>query len=292
MTVYIIANPHAGNRQARTIVEKIKSYFTEEVVVFYTEKKDDEKRQVEKLQKVFVKSDQIMILSGDGTLSKVLYYLPVEIPVAYYPVGSGNDFANALNLPGLEDTINAMKSGTIKSFNCFKYDSGLMINSLDMGFPAYVVNKASKSKLKAFLNKIYLGKLTYIAMAIKSLFKTPLAQVSLEKENGQILHLDHLYLFSLANNTYFGGGITIWPDALAFHSNLDLVYAKDFSFYKRIVLLLSIVCKKHKLNSHLKHESLTKLSISFSENSLIEIDGEILNLEHITLNSERRFLYM
>lgn len=45
MTLYIIANPHAGNKNVSTIVGKIQElYHTEDISVFYTEQKDDEKK--------------------------------------------------------------------------------------------------------------------------------------------------------------------------------------------------------------------------------------------------------
>lgn len=46
MTLYIIANPHAGNKNASTIVGKIQElYHTEDISVFYTEQKDDKKNK-------------------------------------------------------------------------------------------------------------------------------------------------------------------------------------------------------------------------------------------------------
>ena len=46
MTLYIIANPHTGNKNASTIVGKIQElYHTEDISVFYTEQKDDEKNK-------------------------------------------------------------------------------------------------------------------------------------------------------------------------------------------------------------------------------------------------------
>lgn len=70
MTLYIIANPHAGNKNASTIVGKIQElYHTEDISVFYTEQKDDEKKQVINILRSFKESDHLMIIGGDGTLS-------------------------------------------------------------------------------------------------------------------------------------------------------------------------------------------------------------------------------
>ncbi|MGT2887832.1 diacylglycerol/lipid kinase family protein [Streptococcus didelphis] len=293
MVLHIIANPHAGNHQASKIVTKIKTYFEpQEVVVLYTKKEDDEENQVAKLLKVFKVGDQIMIVGGDGTLSKVLRHLPIELPVAYYPVGSANDFARALSLPNLEQTIAAIKSASFSSINCFTYDQGLILNSLDMGFPAYVVLRASQSKVKRILNKLHLGKLTYIVIAIKSLIISPKSSILIQREDGSQLFLNNLYLFSLANNTYFGGGITIWPTATALNDNIDIVYAEGQKFWKRIAILLAIVLKKHDISPLLKHESVKSLTLYFPEDSFVDIDGEMVYLKEITLSNQKRYFYM
>lgn len=77
MTLYILANPHAGNKNASTIVGQIQEFYhTEDISVFYTEQKDDEKKQVINILRSFKESDHLMIIGGDGTLSKVMTYLP------------------------------------------------------------------------------------------------------------------------------------------------------------------------------------------------------------------------
>ena len=92
-----------------------------------------------------------MILGGDGTLSKVLYYLPADIPFAYYPVGSGNDFARALGLKKeLTHLIESTKQAP-KEITVYTYQNGLVLNSLDLGFASWVINHVEQYQLKAKL---------------------------------------------------------------------------------------------------------------------------------------------
>ncbi|HFZ6430285.1 TPA: diacylglycerol kinase family protein [Streptococcus agalactiae] len=269
MTLYIIANPHAGNKNASTIVGKIQElYHTEDISVFYTEQKDDEKKQVINILRSFKESDHLMIIGGDGTLSKVMTYLPQHIPCAYYPVGSGNDFARALKIPNLKETLTAIQTERLKEINCFIYDKGLI------------------------LNRYRLGKITYIVIAIKSLLHSSKVQVLVEGETGQQIKLNDLYFFALANNTYFGGGITIWPKASALTAELDMVYAKGHTFLKRLSILLSLVFKRHTTSKSIKHQTFKAMTVYFPKNSLIEIDGEIVELDQISLKCQKRYLYM
>ena len=212
MTLFIIANPNAGARQASQVVEKIKSNYPQlEQEIFYTATPDDEKCQVRRVLKSWTDEDYLLILGGDGTLSKVLYYLPETIPFAYYPVGSGNDFAKALRLPNLAETMDNILAESTREITIFVDQAGVLLNSLDLGFSAWVVNRAAHSVVKQMLNRLHLGKLTYILLAILSLFKNPVASVQIKKINGVLLEIKDVYFFSLANNTYFGGGIMIWP---------------------------------------------------------------------------------
>ncbi|HEO6813653.1 TPA: diacylglycerol kinase, partial [Streptococcus agalactiae] len=236
--------------------------------------------------------DHLMIIGGDGTLSKVMTYLPQHIPCAYYPVGSGNDFARALKIPNLKETLTAIQTERLKEINCFIYDKGLILNSLDLGFAAYVVWKASNSKIKNILNRYRLGKITYIVIAIKSLLHSSKVQVLVEGETGQRIKLNDLYFFALANNTYFGGGITIWPKASALTAELDMVYAKGHTFLKRLSILLSLVFKRHTTSKSIKHQTFKAMTVYFPKNSLIEIDGEIVELDQISLKCQKRYLYM
>lgn len=294
MTLFIIANPHAGAHQARQVVEKIKSNYPQlEQEIFYTATPDDEKCQVRRVLKSWTDDDRLLILGGDGTLSKVLYYLPEDIPFAYYPVGSGNDFAKALSLPDLATTMANLLAGTSRELTIFVDSAGVLLNSLDLGFSAWVVNRAAHSVVKQMLNRLHLGKLTYILLAILSLFKNPVASVQIKKINGVLLEIKDVYFFSLANNTYFGGGIMIWPSSTVFDANLHLVYAKGKNFWQRVLILLTLVFKRHQSSPYLKHQVLVSgTSLTFFDGTLLSVDGEIIQEHQISLTAQKRKIYL
>ncbi|MEX2785523.1 diacylglycerol kinase family protein [Streptococcus sp. H49] len=294
MTIYIIANPHAGRHQARLIVEQIKELSSaQDIKSFYTRYKDDERRQVNTILQDFQEKDFLLIIGGDGTLSKVLYYLPENIPFAYYPTGSGNDFARALAIPSnLNSILTLIQSRSVREMTVFVYEKGLLLNSLDVGFAARVIHKAEGSALKTILNKYRLGRLTYLAVAAKSLFSNPTADITVKNKDGSIKHYNKSFFFSLANNTYFGGGIMIWPTASVFDKKLDFIYARGETFSRRIRILLALVLKKHQKSPYLHHEKIEEVSLEMPKDTLIEIDGEIVTTEKITLKAQKRYIYL
>ncbi|MET3645120.1 diacylglycerol/lipid kinase family protein [Streptococcus gallinaceus] len=293
MTVYIIANPHAGAQLAVDIVEEIQvNYPHLEKKIFFTTCPNDEKNQVQLALQTWQEGDTFLVIGGDGTLSKVLYHLPQNIPFSYYPVGSGNDFARALQLPDLAATIANIEAGNTREITIFAAEEGILLNSLDLGFAAWVVNEAAHSTLKRLLNRLYLGKLTYIFIAILSLLKNPVASVKIQKNNQEILELDHVYFFSVANNTYFGGGIMIWPTATVYDSQLHMIYAKGETFWKRLAILLTLVFKQHQQSSYLQHEVLETAHIKIPRESIVEVDGEIISSRELTLKAQKRKIYL
>ncbi|MCS4487976.1 diacylglycerol/lipid kinase family protein [Streptococcus sciuri] len=291
MTLLIIANPHAGNRQALAVTKAVKHIYHKPIRVFLTRFPDDEKHQVKRLLAKYQEGDKVLIVGGDGTLSKTLYYLPDTIAFAYYPVGSGNDFAHALRLPNLKMTLDRLDKEQTTEITVFTYQGGIVLNSLDLGFAAYVVKESSQSHLKFWFNKFHLGKLTYILTALKCLFKNPTANVSLTYEDGEKKVLLDLFLCSLANNRTFGGGVVIWPKASALTPRLEIVTAKGKTFRKRLAVLLTLVLKMHQHSSSLTHKSVTRLSVDFEDDAIIEIDGEIVVLKHIDLIPQKRSIY-
>src|SRR6266853_1537073 len=62
-------------------------------------------------------ADAILIFGGDGTIHRHLPALVrLQLPVLVVPIGSGNDFARALNLRSVRDSVGAwhgFESGTL-----------------------------------------------------------------------------------------------------------------------------------------------------------------------------------
>ncbi|MBM7641879.1 diacylglycerol/lipid kinase family protein [Streptococcus loxodontisalivarius] len=294
MTLYIIANPYAGNGRAKTVVKEVERIWTfSQVVPFYTQKNGDEKKQVQKLEKMFrLKEDYLLVLGGDGTLSKVLSCLARDIPFAYYPLGSGNDFARVLPNYGLKDLLAAMQKRASIELFLYAYEGGIILNSLDTGFAAWVIQSAEHSKLKKTLKRWGLGSLAYIFYGVLGIFLAPTADLYLENQAGQKKSLSQLFFFSLANNRYFGGGIMIWPQASAFKEGLDMVYGQKLGILKRINFLLALLLRKHRKRQFIRHEEVERLVLEVDESCLVQVDGEMVAERYFELVRESRQIYL
>lgn len=292
MRLFILGNPSSGKGNTKSVIEKIKSTYPQlEVITFLTRFKGDEAYQVEQyLKNGHSEKDRLLILGGDGTLSQFLKVLPKEIAFAYYPTGSGNDFARALDIRNLDSVIEAVMNNQKEPITVFTYENGVIVNSLDFGFVAKVISYSEQSWLKKLLKVVGLGKLSYLLYAIKALFLS--SNVSVEVVTDQkTLSLDNIFFISFANNTYFGGGIMIWPEASTFNSYLDLVYIVNQGFFGNIRALLDLLCHRHQTSPRIHHLSLDEVSFSLTKGNLAQVDGELIALTQGHLTSQELYIY-
>ncbi|WP_419579922.1 diacylglycerol/lipid kinase family protein, partial [Streptococcus suis] len=132
----------------------------------------------------------------------------------------GNDFAKAMNITSLYRSVDAILEGKTSRIYVLNSSYGTVVNSMDFGFAAQVINGSTNSILKKILNKVKLGKLTYLFFGIKTLFSKQAINLELTLDE-KSYQLDNLFFISVANSLYFGGGIMIWPTASAKKKEVD-----------------------------------------------------------------------
>ncbi|MGT2772213.1 diacylglycerol/lipid kinase family protein [Streptococcus marimammalium] len=293
MKIYLLANPNSGDKSALEKYEKLIQIYPEiDFKLYITTKVDDEKNQISAILSSYNKNeDAILVIGGDGTLSKVLSHLPKDIPFAYYPSGSGNDFARSLKINHIDNIILAIKRKQKQVINVINYNNGIIINSLDFGFAAKVISFSETSPLKTILGKVKLGKLVYPLYGIVSLFCTPTATVFLETEQEK-LTLSNIFFLSFANSRYFGGGIVVWPNASPFGTNIDCVYFEDEGLMKNVKTLLAILFKKHQNTTAINHKVFKKVTITSIKENIVQVDGEVIETNQLSLCCEQREIYL
>ncbi|MFC3927996.1 diacylglycerol/lipid kinase family protein [Streptococcus caprae] len=292
MAVYILSNPSSGNGRAVQVISDLHEQYPKVVFkVFETKKIGDEEKIVTDILKKFdEKYDQFLIIGGDGTLSKVLKFWPRELPFAYLAAGSGNDFAKSLGDLPQESVISAVLLSKKRPINLLVSDQGVAVNSFDLGFAAKTIALSERSKVKYLLKLLGLGRLSYIILGIRALFSSKMVSIQLEID-GQEQILNDLFFFSIANNRYFGGGITIWPESHVTTSNLTVVYAKNRGWFGNVKTLLSLICNNHHKSPNLVVQTGQSVGVRVLENSLAQIDGESFQIHEVAFTCQTRYLY-
>lgn len=240
----------------------------------------------------------IVVVGGDGSLNQALNgvknSLHPDTPLAYFPAGTGNDFARAAKLQNnpLKFIKKIKNHPTVTNVDCGRYQDLLtgeekyFVNNLGIGFDAFVVNKTNHSKLKTKFNKINIGNLTYginIAQALKGQdnFKVKILT------NEHTYSYDHVYLVTTTNHPYFGGGVPILPIANIYNHKLDIAIVEKPNLAKFLYLFSKLLLNgSHMQSKQFHYFEANKIEVETYQAEYGQLDGEELNRRKFHLKFE------
>ncbi|OYP11024.1 hypothetical protein CG709_09020, partial [Lachnotalea glycerini] len=158
--------------------------------------------------------------------------------------------------------------------------------STGIGFDASICHEALDSKLKAVLNKIKLGKLTYVGIALKQLakFKTEGATIIMDGKLSR--NYKEIYFISSHIHKYEGGGLKLCPQADYQDGMLDICVVNKLSKIKFLFLLPTAFTGKHIRYKAVDIIRCRELSIKTSNMLPVHADGESLGKQnYVTVKS-------
>jgi diacylglycerol kinase family enzyme len=105
MNIALVVNPSSGRRFNGQAIETLKTRLSEKHQIReFPASSDAELDAVG--NHLSVGFDIVIICGGDGTVSRICHYLiSTDVPLLVFPMGSGNDFANHLNMSNNIDAI-------------------------------------------------------------------------------------------------------------------------------------------------------------------------------------------
>ena len=177
----------------------------------------------------------IVILGGDGTVNDAVQGIKdfENTTLAYIPTGSSNDFARDLKLPksvkkNLRRILSA-KAPVLMDVGQVETERGTrrFAVSSGLGFDGAVCQKSVHSILKKRLNKIGLGKLTYLGIALNQIINAPKVDAEITFADGKKINAKNLLFFAAMVHKYEGGGFKFCPKADAYDGELDFICAAN-----------------------------------------------------------------
>jgi len=242
-----IVNPHSRSGKGREIWEKLEPILKErktEYDVLFTKYQKHAVRLTRELTSDG-EEHTLIVLGGDGTINEVLNGIAYfnKITLGYIPTGSSNDFARAHHLPS--DPPEALNY--ILAEKAFKaLDIGLLqyqdknrhfMVSTGIGFDAAVCHQAAISKMKVLLNRLKLGKLTYVGIALNRLIFSQPCRMTVTLDGETPVKFNRAYFATAMNHCYEGGGFKFCPDARPDDQLLDVIVVNNASKLKLLLLL-------------------------------------------------------
>ncbi len=224
--------------------------------------------------------DRIILCGGDGTLNLALRDLDLSnAKLALIPLGTGDDFAGALNIP--KDTTAAIRIalGTeLRTVDVAVVNGVRYLGIAGVGFDSEVSEHANQVR---FLS----GPLVYLysIFAVLRRFKPLMLTVQNEAP--------HEVMFAVVANSFrYGGGIRIAPMAAVDDGILDLVMVGKTSRRDLLKNLPRSYRGEHILLPHVTSRTGASFTLDTSSPALIYADGERVAVTPATFTVMRQAL--
>lgn len=226
---------------------------------------------------------RIVVLGGDGTLHEVLSGIQnmKYVRLGYIPIGSSNDFARGMKWrAGSEERLDQILAemdtyeidyGSVKAGGI----QGRFAVSAGIGYDAAVCEMANRSKGKKVLNSLNLGKLIYVQIGLRSLWKANLFSAQLVLDDSQELFFEQVLFVSVHNLPYEGGGIPFCPKADAKDGWLDVCIVAGIAKRKMPPLLLKARKGTHTESEGVHIYRCKKMKIKLEVPQYLHMDGEV-----------------
>ena len=238
-------------------------------------------------------SHTLVVLGGDGSINEVIngIHFPDRTTLGYIPVGSGNDFARGLNLPF--KPLEALEL-LLSSSSTRELDIGLLqypdkqrrfAVSCGIGYDASICHKLGVSHLKLILNKLKLGKLTYVGLALDRLYHCTPQEMTIVLDEEKHIHFQKAYFAAAMNFPYEGGGCKFCPEARPDDGLLEFIVIADVPKIQALAILPTVFFGKH---THLRgvHIYRCKKAEVLSRAALpVHADGEPIFLQRSAIFS-------
>lgn len=248
------------------------------------------------------KKHLLLIIGGDGTLNEALVGLGEEqknIPLAYIPAGSGNDFAKGVSISNnvneaLEQILNCKepkKIDILRFHENILNETGYAVNNIGIGFDAATVRYANLSTLKKKLNTVKMASFTYLVSLVIILFKQKGFPIEV-KVNDIHVTFPKAFLVTVNNHPYFGGGMEISPKASPYDNCVDLIVLQKVPVIKIIYLLILMLNGgRHLKNKDVYHFQGSHIQILSHQLEDIQTDGEFSGNKSVDLSIKSSFRY-
>jgi len=223
----------------------------------------------------------VIVIAGDGTMHEVLNGLgSSSYSVAYIPAGSGNDFARGCQINGspvkiFERIINDSRSQPywLGTFHTNHSRDRYFINNIGFGFDAEISETVNRSVYKKMLNKVGLGKISYIIALILVLLRYKPMNLEITAD-GRRRKLRGCWMLTITNHPYYGGGMKIIPGAVIQPGKLPVLVIHSISKWKVLALFMTVFTGKHVRFKEVELFQAERLEIKPERKIVYQTDGQ------------------
>ncbi len=285
--IYFIVNEHSRSGKGADVWKQLEELLKKEEVPYQVRRTEYAGHAVQIAEEISSLEDEemkIVAVGGDGTINEVVNGIVdfEKIQFGAIPTGSGNDFARGL---GILETPQEILLRILESKGTKRIDIGsvswegcekprLFLISSGVGMDALVCKKALTSKLKKILNRLHLGKLTYLLITIQTILSMQTADTRVViDQNRKTLYKNQIFSAAM-NFRAEGGGIPMAPDADAQDGLLSVCTIHGIPKLLTFFVLPFLVAAKHERFRGVKIENCTACDLYMNKPLVLHTDGE------------------
>lgn len=308
--LYFIVNQTAQTGKSSKVWEKVQTLLADVDVKYKFYMTEYENHATELARMISQMDDPdicIIVVGGDGTMNEVINGIVdfERVRFGIIPAGSGNDFGRGLGIgKNTEENVKRIVKAYQNGRECYRpmdlgkvsWDSGTRSRffgiSSGVGMDAIVCKKALHSGMKTFLNKLHLGKMTYILLTIQTLFSMDTATVEVEYDK-ESRRFERLIFMAAMNLRAEGGGVPMAPKATPFDGRLSLSSASGIPKWRTFFCLPILVAARHERIKGFHVTDSTFARVTISKPFVLHADGEYCgDVTEATFTCETNKLHM
>ena len=238
---------------------------------------------------------RIIILGGDGTFNEALQGITDFdcVEIGYIPTGSSNDLARDLGIKGdpsfllslVCDKPHLMDLGRLTYHDSASERSRLheekdsdtryFAVSCGIGYDAAICEEALASHFKNTLNRLGLGKLTYLTIALKQLILTKRGNCTITLDGKEPFELKSFLFIATMIHRFEGGGFMFCPDADAQDGRFNLCAVGPIAKLRILFALPSALKGQHYRYPHIYPYDGASVHLEADRPFWVHTDGEV-----------------
>ena len=271
--IKIIANPSSGREGAIEIIKKLIAPFASKgtsVLLNFTKKAGD--------ARAFAATDDgedcIISVGGDGTVNEVvsgLYDARRSTPLAIYPGGTVNDFAESMGIPkDPYDFYTMVVDGKRRAVDIGLCGDSAFINVCAVGAFSEIGYKVPDEAKSA------VGRLAYYAEGFRMFREKDFLKSGFDVHidcDGEVIDTKAMMVM-VSNSNSVGGFSKISPEADVTDGLLELAVIEEMSMAKVFELFSTIGVGKHLDHDHFIYRHGKKITLRADKPMHVDIDGE------------------
>ncbi len=264
----LLANPSSGGGRAMKLLPRIEAVLDARRVPFRVVRTKSLEHGVAKALAAVEAGELPVVVSGDGMIGAIGGAMAGgDTPLGIVPVGRGNDLARVLGIPTEpEAAIEIVLAGNTRTIDVGEANGHRFLGIASAGFDSDANRIANASRLG--------GNLVYAYAALRALvaWKSARFTIAIGEKRTRV----EGYSVIVANNSAYGGGMYVAPDADLEDGEFDVVTIAKVGKLRFLGNLPKVFKGTHVNNDEVQVIRASRLSLSASRPFAVYADGEHL----------------